>query len=399
MINITNKMDCCGCSACYSVCPKKCINMDIDDEGFEYPKVNHNSCINCGLCTKVCPVLNCKDENQFIQKAFLAQHKSDEIRIDSTSGGAFTAIAQYVIKKGGVVFGVALNTKLHAYHTYVTEVEELVRFRNSKYMQSIIGKSFITAKDFLDEGRIVLFSGTACQIEGLKAYLRKDYVNLITVDVVCRAVPSPLIFDKYLEFQERVLGEKVENVRFRDKFYGYKYSTMNLKTKSNNGNYHHGIESDPWLRAFFSNICDRPSCHKCKFKKQYRVSDITIWDCFNVSRFSKLMDDDKGTTRVLTHTSKGNDIIRKLDFLCTIKEVEVKDIVEGVYELLNSTPSHPRRDEFFCDANKMSGVELYEKYFSNSIITKIKYCIRVILNSIGIYSFVKKIVWRVIKKG
>ena len=270
MIEIKDKQNCCGCTACTAICPKGCIEMKEDMEGFLYPVVDQRNCVNCGVCEKVCPILNCKDKKTFGQKAYIVQNKDEKVLQESTAGGAFTAIAEYVIKRGGVVFGVELNKDLVAHHIYVDTIGELKRFRNSKYVQSSVGGGMLhTVKSFLEQGKTVCFSGTPCQIEGLKCYLKKDYENLITVDVVCRAVPSPLIFRKYVEFQEQKLADKIKTVRFRDKYYGYKYSTMNIITDRNHGNYHQGVESDPWLRAFFSNICDRPSCHNCRFRNQY----------------------------------------------------------------------------------------------------------------------------------
>ena len=252
------------------------------------------------------------------------------------------------------------------------------------------GGTFKQVESFLNQGRIVCFSGTPCQIEGLKSYLRHQYDNLVTVDVVCRAVPSPMIFRKYVEYQEKVNAGCIKSVRFRDKYYGYKYSTMNVVTDKNQGNYHQGVESDPWLRAFFSNICDRPSCHQCKFRKQYRVSDFTIWDCFHVGRFSIELDNDKGATRVLVHTEKGRMIFREIAEEFHYIQVDPKDIVAGAKEMKESVLPNRHRDEFFLDATKMNGVQLFQKYFPNTISVKAEHWFRLACNRLGIYAWVKK---------
>lgn len=398
MIEINKKTNCCGCTACAAICPKDSIVMKEDDEGFLYPVVDKETCIDCGACERVCPIMHTKKEEPFEQHAYIVQNNDPTVLRESTAGGAFTAIAKYILHNQGVVFGVTLGPNLAAQHISVEKESELFQFRNSKYVQSAVGESYRKVKNFLDQGRYVCFSGTPCQVEGLKSYLKKDYENLVTVDVVCRAVPSPMIFRKYLEYQEKVLADNIKTVRFRDKYYGYKYSTMNVITDKNGGNYHQGVESDPWLRAFFSNICDRPSCHSCHFRKQYRVSDFTIWDCFNVNRFSKELDNDNGATRVLVHTEKGRKIFDEIknDFVCI--QVRLEDAVAGVKEMKESVAPNEAREEFFLDAKKMSGDQLFEKYFPYSFRVKLEHGIRLICYRIGIYSLAKKLYVRLTHK-
>ena len=308
MINIERKADCCGCGACANACPKKCIDMKADEEGFLYPKINSILCVHCGLCKKVCPEINVEPDTPKEQKGYLVQHKDEEIRLDSSAGGAFTAISEFVIEQGGVVFGAQYDEELNVIHSYVESEKELFKFRNSKYVQSDTKNTFSEAKDFLDEGRWVCFSGTPCQIEGLRTFLKKDYEKLVLVDVVCHAVPSPFVWNKYKDYI-RSKYKDVMNIRFRDKYYGYRYSTMSVYCKNQEKPvYHEGIDTDFMLRAFFSDICDRPSCYECSFKKRYHVSDFTIWDCFIVSDLAKTLDDDKGTTRVLIQSPRGNHV-------------------------------------------------------------------------------------------
>lgn len=399
MIEITEKKNCCGCTACAAVCPKECISMREDAEGFLYPAVNKTTCINCGACEKVCPILHVKQERKFEQEAYIVQNKDQKVLRESTAGGAFTAIAKYALRHGGVVFGVELSNQLVAHHIYVETEKDLARFRNSKYVQSDVGgDTFRQVKSFLNQGRLVCFSGTPCQIEGLKSYLKRDYENLITVDVVCRAVPSPLIFRKYVEYQEQKLADHIQTVRFRDKHYGYKYSTMNVITDKNKGNYHQGVESDPWLRAFFSNICDRPSCHACHFRKQHRVSDFTIWDCFHAGRFSKKLDNDKGATRILVHSEKGKRIFDAIKEDFSYIQTEPEAIVAGAKEMKESVAANPRREDFFMDANRMDGVQLFQKYFPNTWRVKAEHTVRLICYRLRIYSAAKKLYVRLTHK-
>ncbi len=400
MINIVNKIDCCGCCACVNSCPQNCIEMRVDNEGFVYPFINSNECINCNICERVCPILNNSEElKKTPPKGYIVQNKDDAVLMESTSGGAFTAIAKWIIKRNGVVFGVELQQDLYArpsaaHHVWIEKEDDLCRFRNSKYLQSFVGDNTLKqVRLFLEQGRYVCFSGTPCQIEGVKRYLdvqKTTQTKLVLVDVVCRAVPSPEIFRKYIEYQEKKYGEKIENVRFRDKFYGYKYSTMNVISDRNNGNYHLGVESDPWLRAFFSNICDRPSCHDCKFRKLHRVSDFTLWDCFHVGRFSKELDNDKGATRVLVHSDKAQRILDDLSNELKVLSVETERIIEGAKELSESVLPNPRRNVFFADAESLDGYSLFVKYFPLSFKTKIKRMIRMLAYRLGIYSIAKK---------
>lgn len=396
MIQITDKKMCCGCSTCVAACPQNCIEMQADREGFIYPVVDSMRCVKCGICESVCPVLQVKKEIPFEQTAYIVQNKDATVLRESTAGGAFTAIAKYVLRRGGIVFGVALATDFSAQHIGVTQESELSRLRGSKYIQSEVkGDVYRQVKSFLEQGRFVCFSGTPCQIEGLKNYLGRDFEQLITVDVVCRAVPSPMIFQKYLEYQQDRFDETVTAVCFRDKHYGYKYSTMNITTNRNQGKYHHGVESDPWLRAYFSDICDRPSCYECRFRKQFRVSDFTIWDCFHVRRFSKELDDDRGATRVLVHTEKGERIFDEIkeNFRCIQSTPET--LVSGAREMKSSVAIPARRTAFFDDAMQMNGSQLFHKYFPDTIRVVAEHCFRTVCYRIGIYGAVKNLYMRI----
>ena len=399
-IEIEDKVDCCGCTACKSVCPKSAIEMIEDEEGFLYPKIDKYKCINCGLCKSVCPIINKKKEkiNQE-RKSYIVNNKTEEVRKNSTSGGFFTPIAEYIINNGGVVFGASFDNNLNVCHTYTTNKDELYKFRGSKYVQSDLKNAFEKVKQFLDEDKYVLFSGTPCQIEGLKSYLRKDYEKLITVDVVCRAVPSPLVYRKYLDYQREKLNIKnIDKVVFRDKSkYGYKYSVLTIEGE--NKIYQRGVESDPYLRAFFKNISDRPSCFNCRFKKINRVSDITIWDCFITERFSKRLDDDKGTTRILLHSEKARKLFENIKKDFEFEEVNPDIVVKDVKEMYRSTIESKKRKEFFEDMQELNEEKLFDKYFPDSINVKIERSIRVALTKTGLYKNIKKVAKKILRKG
>lgn len=395
MIEITDKSECCGCTACKSICPKNAITMQQDEEGFLYPIIDKTKCVNCGLCDKVCPIKNAKEEKKN-QHAYIFQNTNDEIRRESTSGGAFTAIAEYIIKNNGIVYGVIFDENYKVIHTGIDKIGELYKFRNSKYVQSEIGNCYSEVKQNLNNDRIVCFSGTSCQIEGLKNYLGKDYEKLLLVDVVCRAVPSPLIWKKYLNLRQKEY-KNISKIMFRDKYYGYKYSNLSIYNKDNDKKqeYHKGVDSDPYLRAFFSNICDRPSCYDCKFKKLHRESDITIWDCFDVEKYNKEFDDDKGTNRILTHTEKGDKIIKELAKTNKAEEIDVEKATKGFLAIFQSVKENEKRAQFFLDANTLPEDELFNKYFADTLKIKAERYGRLALLKTGLYkpvlSFGKKI--------
>lgn len=392
MIRISSKENCCGCSACSNVCGQHAITMQSDDEGFLYPIINQKLCTGCGICDKVCPISNPKEKKPVLQKAYLVQHKNQKILKESTSGGAFTAIASCIIKKGGVVFGAAFDKDFHVIHTSAETEADLRKFRNSKYVQSDLGDTFRQVRSFLKAGRLVCYSGTPCQIEGLKKFLMKEYENLITVDVVCRAVPSPGVWEKYLEYINK--KDLVTSVRFRDKTFGYQFSTMELITASGKV-IRGGIDTQTWLRMFFSGMIIRPSCTEYRFRSHNRISDITIWDCFNIYKLSKEFDEDCGTTRVLTHTDIGRHIIDECALIINIKEIEVQEAIQGVKEMKKSPSIHVKKKEFFRDFNNMEFEYLLEKYFPNTLIVRIKGKTRLFLNKVGFDKTIKHI----LKKG
>lgn len=393
MIKITEKEHCCGCSACQAVCPKNCITLKADEEGFLYPSVNTTNCIKCQACLRVCPMIHPTEEKPVTQHGWLIQNRDEAVRMDSSSGGAFSAIASSILEKGGVVFGAAYADSFRVVHRYAETLEEIAGFRNSKYIQTDPGNCFREVKNFLDSDRWVCFSGTPCQSEGLVRYLGHPYSKLLIVDVVCHGTASPLIWEKYLECQ-KIQEQQIDNIRFRDKYYGYKYSTMSF-IKNGKALYHAGSQMDPMLRAFFSDICDRPSCYQCPFKKRYRVSDITLWDCFSVYDFDRDMDDDKGTTRVLCHTEKGAFAVKEISHTIKYKAVAPDKLIKGSKEMFHSVKQNPKREQFFQDAAVMSGKELFAKYYPVTFRIHLKTIVRHIFLMTNTYGTVKMLLNKV----
>lgn len=303
-MKLVDKDKCCGCSACISVCPKGCISMSKDKEGFLYPIVDSVKCIDCGLCEKVCPVLH-PLKNEAEPLVYAAINNDESIRMQSSSGGIFTLLAEYVIENGGVVFGACFDRDWNVVHDYTETKEGLVRFRGSKYVQSNVGNSFSQVKIFLDAGREVLFSGTPCQVAGLKNYLRKPYPNLLTVDLVCHGVPSPDVWRKYL--QETVckayrikknksavnICDYISDIKFRAKDKGWKKYSFKIEYKDGRIEINPFYEN-PYMNIFLSNLSLRPSCYVCPAKLNNVQSDITLADFWGVNKIDPNIDDDKG---------------------------------------------------------------------------------------------------------
>lgn len=396
-INIVEKSDCCGCTACKNICPKGAIDMIEDSEGFLYPQIDKEKCIDCGLCKKVCPILNNKKEVKHEQDGYVINNKDSKVRKESTSGGAFSAIANYVISKGGYVFGAAFENDFIVTHQCVDNEDDLSKFRNSKYVQSSPQDTFKKAKELLKDNKLVCYSGTPCQIEGLRSYLQKDYENLILVDVVCRAVPSPKLLRTYLKYikEKKLDNEEIERVAFRDKSkYGYKYTLMTVKSK--NHIYQEGIDTDPYLRAFFTGLAIRPSCENCKFKKQYRISDFTMWDCFNVENFNKEMDDNIGTTRLLVQSEKGRKIFEEIKENLDYKKIDNNILIKDSRELVKCTKNNSGRTRFFEEFDNLSYEDINKKYFPNTFKVKLERFSRRKLVNLKSYKAIKRVAKKIL---
>ena len=392
MIHIEDKKECCGCWACYNACPKHCIGMKEDEEGFRYPVVDASLCIDCGLCEKVCPVIHAdKTDTPHAQQGFLAQHKDEDIRKESTSGGAFTAIASWIIRQGGIVYGAGYRKGTFIVeHQGVETEKDLSVFRNSKYVQSNIGNTFKEALKHLKAGRWVCFSGTPCQIEGFRSFLRgREYEKLVCVDLVCHGIPSPRILTRYIEAQQALIGGEFTNVLFRDKHYGYHYSSFSIYNKEKGKDYHKGVDSNAYLRAFFNNLSDRPSCYDCRFKKRYRRSDLTLWDCFPIEKFTKQMD-GKGTTRVLVQSEKGEMIMDAIGNELRTVRVEPDKLVSDVREMFHSVPMNPQRGQFFKDCNVLPPADFFRKWFPITWKVRLNAFVRLTCHRLGIYTFAKR---------
>lgn len=311
MVQILNKENCCGCEACVQICPKQCIAFNEDAHGFRYPKVDESVCINCGLCEKVCPVLN-QNQPQEPVKVYAAKNTDEQTRLNSSSGGIFNALAEAVIEEGGVVFGAAFDKNWEVLHIGVQTKEDLIQLRGSKYVQSRIGDTFRQVKAFLNEGRKVLFSGTSCQIAGLNRFLVKEYADLITVEVVCHAAPSPAIWRAYLEKIEAE-NKDIKEISFRDKSTGWKHYSFVARDSKGEIVHQDTHHLNLFMQMFLCDLSVRPSCFACPAKEGKSGSDITLADYWNIEQHQTELNDDKGISLVLTNTAKGADFFGRLE--------------------------------------------------------------------------------------
>lgn len=383
MLEIKNKEACNGCSACFNVCPKNCITMKPDFEGFKYPEIDKEQCINCGLCENVCPEISSPLLNKHEKKAYAAFNKNDEIKLASSSGGVFTLIAQRVINDGGVVFGAAMSDDCkEVRHIAVETVADLVKLRGSKYVQSSINHTFKKVEEALKEGRKVLFSGTPCQVSGLYKFCKKTYENLITCDFICHGVPSPLVWQKYVEYWGNIQKNQIEKVNFRNKDFGWKSFSIRIDFEDGK-KYTEKLSKDLYLRGFIANTYLRPSCHNCSFKGMDRPSDITIADFWGVEKVCPEMFDKNGTSLIVVNSSNGEELFDYIKHEMTYKEVNLKDAVKYNSAALKSAECNKsKREKFFNDLSAKPYIKVMKKYCSPTFKEKIKRTARAILRKI-----------------
>lgn len=368
MIDIVDKRDCTGCWGCANICPKSCITMKTDKEGFDYPIVDESTCVKCKKCINVCPILH-KEEIENNPVAYACFNKDEEVRTESSSGGIFTLIATNIIKDNGVVFGARFNELFEVEHSYVESVEDIKVFRGSKYVQSKMGYTFTKVKKFLEDGRKVLFSGTPCQIGGLKSFLGKDYKNLICIDIICHGVPSPLAWKKYKN--EISSGKKITDVSFRDKTYGWKDYSFRMDFEDGTRYFEKGAENK-YIRGFIGDIYLRNSCYQCKFKSLHRLSDLTLADFWGIENINSDMDDRKGTSFIIVNSKKGNQILQKIIEQIEAEKVDLEQSIKYNMSAVRASYRNPRREYFFRNINRFKFNKLVEKTLKESIYSRLK---------------------------
>ena len=366
--------NCCGCTACCNICPTSAIRMEPDCEGFLQPIIDTALCCNCRKCEIACPITNPPTLPDSFEGCVIAQSRDPQVLDESTSGGFVDALCRCVTDKmGGYVCGVAFNSEFLPHHKIVGSYEDAKAFRNSKYAQSDLGTAFKDIHSLLRNGSTVMFIGTPCQVAGLKSFVGERHENLITVDLVCRSIPSPKLWRMYLDWQENRFGAKIVKVFCRKKTYGYHSGALEIDFE--NGKHYAGSNRvDYYMKSFHMDICSRRSCYDCKFKTKHRCSDFTVFDSWRPDVCSNipLNDNNKGYSGVIIHTKKGKELADTLTDV-VMYEASLDKLLENTGGMaIKSIERSSCRDDFY------GSIEYYGFHETVKKISKVSFLDRLI---------------------
>lgn len=395
LLKIENNEQCTGCGACKNICKRNAISMIEDEEGFLKPLVDHYKCINCSLCDNICPIFNYKSSNTKNPKSFLFMNKDKIEKEKSSSGAFFPLIAKYIIEQNGIVFGVIWDENIKAIQASAQNFDELEKMRGSKYVQADTKSTFKEVQYFLDKGKVVLYSGTPCQIAGLKSFLKKDYQNLITIDLICHGVPSRKIFEYYKKMflKQKRDNTKIININMRPKpvkfeyIHYWKIETL-LKT------YKISMQKNPFVLTFLYNLNLNKSCINCRFNCLPRVGDITIGDFNGVEYFENNLKVEDGVSVILLNNKKGERFYEEISKQQISKEVPFEKVVRYNLNIVEATRPHEKRDAFFKNfLLKEQSMEDFAKRYIKIYPFEIIYIYKRLPN------FIKKIIKKILAKN
>ena len=362
------KQDCCGCTACLHICPVHCITMHEDEEGFLYPVIDEGHCIHCHKCETVCPMQKQEDQDTGTAE-FAGYCRNEVIRKQSSSGGIFSVLAEWALQQNGVVVGAAFDENFGVYHIAIETEADLPKLRGSKYVQSRLGNTYPEIKRYLEMGRKVLFTGTACQIAGLKKYLNQPYENLYTVDVLCHGVPSPKLWRMYLAAQEKRYGTPIEKIELRSKKYGWNNFSVTIDF-ADKQQYCVRFFEDQFMKMFLGNLDLRPSCYACPFKEFPRISDMTIGDSWGIEKVMPDLGDDKGISVILVHSQKGVRMLREVQEKLITREVKLDEVLPPTADSRKSAAMHPNRKKYLKGLKNGESFEVLYGYVRKSFLQR-----------------------------
>ena len=392
MEKIVDRKDCCGCAACSAICAHQAISMTEGEGGFLCPVIDQNICVDCGQCKIVCPIVRRDTENYIVEnQEYYACHNNDEVEWKlSSSGGIFRVIADYVIQQGGYVAGAIYDETLVVRHFITNKIEDLEKFRGSKYVQSDTRAIFREVRDALKTGAPMLFTGTPCQVEAIKNYLRKPFENLLTCDIICTSVPSPLVFRDYINFLEKKYGSKVAKVNMKDKTKGWPYAKTRVYFE-NGKSIFDNIDADLWIKAWSSELINRPGCEQCRFTNYNRPGDVTIGDCWPVFHKKNAFSSPNGISQLMINTAKGHHIFESIKDKLTLKPITKEYAWQSKleYPIVNN----PLSEEFWRDYQDIGFERVARKYWEYSLLKYYKR--RYLRRLLGIPSL---IVHKILKK-
>lgn len=345
---------CCGCTVCAEKCPKKAIVFQVSNEGFLYPTIDESKCTNCGMCLKVCPINSPIVNAREAQVGYATWVRDEEVLLRSSSGGLFYPLAELIISQNGYVCGCINDERCLPMHIISNKLDDVLKMQGSKYVESFLGNIFSQVKEKLDSGVQVLFTGTPCQIAGLRKYLCVSYDGLICVDLICHGVPSRLLFQEYLQWQEKRYGGKVEAYHFRSKNkhdWSLTYRMKIVKGKKMKI-VEHMASLDPYYYGFLQGMTYRESCYHCPYSCLERIGDITIGDFWGIEKVDPQLNNSGGVSAVIINTSKGEMLFRQIKDLLAYQEISVLDIQKHNGNLISPTKRPEKRSGIYSRLNE-----------------------------------------------
>jgi coenzyme F420-reducing hydrogenase beta subunit len=389
---VLEKENCSGCTACMNICPNAAITMKADEKGFLYPEIDSQRCTECGMCRRVCSFQdeNLTEPSLSEPHAFAVKHRKDDVRMKSSSGGMFTAVSDWILQQGGVVYGAAYDDAFRVHHIRAMTKEERDAFRGSKYVQSSLETVFRDVKADLNAGLPVLFTGTPCQVAGLKNFLalrKTNTENLYLCDIVCHGAASPAIFQNYLNGLRKKYGSEIKTMTFRDKQAGWRSPLITVQFWSGR-EYRAPLTDNDYYQLFGKNIILRPSCSRCPFANLHRPSDITIGDFWGIENSMPEFEDEKGVSLVLTNSDKGNILFKAVRDELDFRDCNLKNCLQPNLRA-PSTPS-PKSDAFWEDYQRYGFEYVARKYAVAGIRKKAKKQVKRVLCFFGLFGAAKK---------